>query len=66
MRLTLVWRSAAMLPISIEAIATAATPPSQTSLEGAKAVVMTRSSVARAIVFVAVAMNAMTAVGAPS
>jgi hypothetical protein len=55
-----------MLPISIEAIATAAIPPSQTSLEGAKAVVMTRRSVARAIVFVAVAMNAMTAVGAPS
>ena len=66
MRLTLSARSAAMLPISIDAIATAATAPSQTSLEGSKAVVMTRSSVARAIVLVAVAMNAMTAVGAPS
>ena len=66
MRLTFVCRSAAMLPISIDAIATAATALSQTSLAGANAVVMTRSSVASAIVLVAVAMNAMTAVGAPS
>ena len=66
MRLTFVWRRAAMLPISMEAIATAAIAPSQMSLAGAKAVVMTRRSVASAIVLVAVAMNAMTAVGAPS
>ena len=55
-----------MLPISMDAIATAATAPSQTSLAGENAVIITRSRVARAIVFVAVAMNAMTAVGAPS
>ena len=55
-----------MLPISIDAMATAATAPCQTPLVGANAVTMTRSSVARAIVLVAVAMNAMTAVGAPS
>ena len=55
-----------MLPISIDAIASAATALSQTSLAGANAVIITRSSVASAIVLVAVAMNAMTAVGAPS
>ena len=38
MRLTLVWRSAAMLPISIEAMATAATAPARRRSAGAKAV----------------------------
>ena len=66
MRLTFVCTSAAMLPITIDAIAIAATAPSQTSPAGPNAVVRTRIRTHSATTFVAVAMNAVTDVGAPS
>ena len=61
-----VWPSAPTLPTRIEMVASAARAGPQSPLASTRATSKRRSAMPKAAAFVAVAMNAVTGVGAPS